>query len=88
MFTSFEMPLLQAVLAKCLPGGARAESINTVLQASSCLKLAGNATACTRKPYCVWEQDVVGARQVCLHRDTAARAADAFSKELAKIKVR
>lgn len=61
---------------------------NTVLQASSCLKLAGNATACTRKPYCVWEQDVVGARQVCLHRDTAARAADAFSKELAKIKVR
>ena len=77
-------------LPESFPGQipARAESIDTVLQASSCLKLAGNATACTRKPYCVWERDVVGARQVCMHRDTAARAADAYSQELARIKVR
>jgi hypothetical protein len=40
-----------------------------------------------RKPYCVWELDVLEGRRVCMHRDTAARAADAYSKELAKIKV-
>jgi hypothetical protein len=62
---------------------------DAVLQASVCLKLDGNAdtTACTRKPYCVYEFDVLEARRVCMHRDTAARAADAYSKKLVKLKV-
>jgi hypothetical protein len=56
-------------------------------QAIACQQAYNSSSACTAKPFCVWEFDSFDSRQVCLHRDTAARGNDAFSKQYASIKV-
>lgn len=55
-------------------------------QAYACVQAYNSSTACKAKPYCVWEYDSFDQREVCLHRDTAARGTDAFSKELGAIR--
>lgn len=62
------------------PPGTRAQAIG-------CQQAYNSSAACAAKPYCVWEFDSFDSRQVCLHRDTAARGSDAFSKQYAAIKV-
>lgn len=63
-------------------------AVSSSLQAYACVQAYNSSTACKAKPYCVWEYDSFDQREVCLHRDTAARGTDAFSQELGAIRVR
>lgn len=57
-------------------------------QAVTCQQSYNSSVGCAAKSYCVWEFDSFDGRNVCMHRDTASRGPDAYSKEFAAVKVR
>ncbi|KAF8061962.1 leishmanolysin-like peptidase [Scenedesmus sp. PABB004] len=57
-----------------------------VRQAAVCARAYNSSAGCGAKPFCAWELEPFDARKVCMHRDTASRGSDAFSREFARVK--
>jgi len=61
--------------------------VGLYMQAYACSQASNSSSACTKKAYCVWEVDPFDRMPMCMHKDTAARGNDEFSKEYSRLKV-